>query len=60
MRGTIGLIVGILIVAIGLAGLGASLAQMMTHADPHGLLISLGGLGAFLLAGIVTLVLLPR
>jgi hypothetical protein len=60
MRGTIGLLVGIVIVAIGLAGLGASLAQMMTHADPHGLLISLGGLGTFLLAGLVMLLLLPR
>jgi hypothetical protein len=60
MRGTIGFVIGILIAAIGLAGLGASLAEMMTHADPHGLLISLGGLVAFVLAAAVTMVLLPR
>jgi hypothetical protein len=47
MRGTLGILVGILIVALGLAGLGAALAQMMTHADPNGALISLGGLGVF-------------
>jgi hypothetical protein len=60
MRGTIGFIVGIIIAAVGLAGLGASLREMMTHADPHSLLISLGGLGAFVLASLITLILLPR
>jgi hypothetical protein len=60
MRGTIGLIVGLIILAIGLGGLGASLAQMMTHADPHSMLISIGGLAAFVLAAAVTMVLLPR
>jgi hypothetical protein len=47
MRGTIGILVGIVIMALGLAGLGVALAQMMTHADPNGTLISLGGLGVF-------------
>jgi hypothetical protein len=47
MRGAIGIIVGIVIITLGLAGLGVALAQMMTHADPNGALISLGGLGVF-------------
>jgi len=48
MRGTIGILIGVVIMALGLAGLGVALAQMMTHADPHGALISISGLGVFL------------
>jgi hypothetical protein len=47
MRGFVGILVGAVIIALGLAGLGVALAQMMTHADPNGTLISLGGLGVF-------------
>jgi len=47
MRGPIGILVGSGIIALGLAGLGVALAQMMTRANPHGDLISLGGLGVF-------------
>jgi hypothetical protein len=47
MRGTFGIVTGVVIIAIGLTGLGAALAQMMTHANPNGTLISLGGLGVF-------------
>jgi hypothetical protein len=47
MRGFLGIVVGIIIVAVGLGGLGVALAQMMTHADPNGTLITLGGLGVF-------------
>jgi len=50
MRGTVGMIIGIVIIALGLAGLGAALGQMMTHANPNGTLISLGGLGVFAVA----------
>ena len=47
MSGFVGIVVGIIIVAVGLGGLGVALAQMMTHADPNGTLISLGGLAVF-------------
>jgi hypothetical protein len=43
--------------ALGLAGLGAALAQMMTHADPNGTLISAGGLGLFLVMGLFLVVM---
>ena len=56
MGGTIGFIVGLTIVVLGLGGLGIALAQMMTHADPHGALISIGGLGAFVLAALVLMI----
>jgi hypothetical protein len=32
----------------------------MMHADPQSLLIPIGGLGAFVLAAAITMVLLPR
>lgn len=56
MQGTPGTIIGIIITAVGLTGLGVALAQMMTHADPNGALLSLGGLGIFLVAAIVMLI----
>ena len=56
MRGTLGLIVGIVIITLGLAGLGVALAQMMSHADPHGALISIGGLGVFVVSALVLMV----
>jgi len=57
MRGTIGILVGIVIVTLGLAGLGVALAEMMTHADPNGTLISIGGLGVFAVVCIFCLVM---
>ena len=57
MRGFVGILVGVVIIALGLAGLGAALAQMMTHADPNGTLISLGGLGVFVVVCLFLLVL---
>jgi hypothetical protein len=56
MRGTMGIFIGIVIIALGLGGLGVALAQMMTHADPNGTFISLGGLGVFAAAVVVLLV----
>jgi putative exporter of polyketide antibiotics len=50
MRGMVGIAIGVVIVALGLAGLGAALAQMMSHANPNGTLISVGGLGVFAVA----------
>jgi hypothetical protein len=57
MKGTVGLLVGLVIVALGLAGLGVALAQMMTHADPHGPMITLGGLAVFGAAWVVMLIM---
>jgi xanthine/uracil permease len=45
MRGLPGILIGVVIIALGLAGLGVALDQMMTHANPNGALISVGGLG---------------
>lgn len=59
MNAAIGTVVGLVIVGIGLTGLGVAITQMMTHADPNGTLISLGGLGAFL-ATVVALLILVR
>jgi hypothetical protein len=56
MRATIGFIVGLIIMALGLGGLGVALAQMMTHADPNGALISVAGLGAFVVAALVLMI----
>jgi hypothetical protein len=55
MRGIIGIVVGLVIIALGLGGLGVALAQMMTHANPNGALISVGGLGLFIAAMAVLL-----
>jgi hypothetical protein len=52
MRGTTTIFVGILVLVLGLAGLGLALAQMMTHADPNGALISVGGLGVFVVVSL--------
>lgn len=57
MRGVLGFLIGFVIITLGLAGLGAALAQMMTHADPNGTLISLGGLGVYVVASLLMLAL---
>jgi hypothetical protein len=56
MRATIGIFLGIVIMGLGLGGLGVALAQMMTHADPNGALISVAGLGAFVVAALVLMI----
>jgi hypothetical protein len=56
MRATVGFVVGLIIMGLGLGGLGVALAQMMTHADPNGALISIGGLGAFVVAALVLMI----
>lgn len=50
MRGFVGTIIALVVVAVGLTGLGVALAQMTTHANPNGTLLSVGGLGVFLVA----------
>lgn len=60
MRGTFGMLIGIIIVAVGLAGLGEALMQMMTHADPHSSVKAAAGLGTFLLASAFMMILATR
>jgi hypothetical protein len=54
MRGTFGIVVGVILLAIGLAGLGEALAQMMTHSDPNSSLKAAGGLGVFIAVGLLS------
>ena len=60
MRGTFGILLGFVVVAVGLAGLAEALLQMMTHADPSSSLKALAGLGTFVLAGVVMMALASR
>ena len=48
MRGVFGVLVGVILFAIGLSGLGFALHQMMTQTDPHAAMKALAGLGTFL------------
>jgi hypothetical protein len=57
MRGAFGAIIGVVIVAVGLAGLGVALNEMMTHADPHTTIKAVGGLGVFVAMGLLTAIL---
>lgn len=54
MRGVFGVLVGIVLFAVGLAGLGFALDQMMTQADPNAAMKSLAGLGTFIIASLVS------
>ena len=54
MRGVFGVLVGVILFAIGLAGLGFALHQMMTQADPHAAMKALAGLGTFIVASLVS------
>jgi uncharacterized membrane protein len=60
MRGTFGILIGLIIIAVGLAGLGEALMQMMTHADPNSSMKAAAGLGTFVLAGAVMMFLASR
>ena len=53
MRGFFGVLVGLIVLAIGLAGLGYALDLMMTHADPNSALRQVAGLGTFVVASLV-------
>ena len=57
MRGPFAILVGIVVMALGLAGLGVALAQMMTHADPNGALITVAGLGVYLVVSLFLVVM---
>lgn len=55
MRGTVGMLVGLLVMAVGLAGLGYALSLMMTHADPDAALKAVAGLATFVVATLASL-----
>ena len=47
MRGTIGLLVGLAVIALGLASLGVALTNLMITAQPESALIPVGGIAVF-------------
>lgn len=57
MRGTFGVLVGLVLFAIGLAGLGFALAQMMTQTDPDMALKAVAGLAAYVIVCLASLVI---
>ena len=58
MRGFFGVLVGLVLFAIGLAGLGVALNEMMTHADPNSAVKALAGLATFMVVCLVSMVML--
>jgi hypothetical protein len=52
MQGTVGLLIGFVVGALGLSGLGVALAEMMTHANPNASLISAAGLVVFVVSSL--------
>ena len=58
MRGFFGVLIGIVVLAIGLVGLGYALQLMMTHADPNSALRQVAGLGTFVVASLVMVALI--
>jgi hypothetical protein len=60
MRGTLGTLIGLLIIVLGLAGLAGALHQMMTHADPNASLKAAAGLVTFVLTCFVMMYVATR
>ncbi len=60
MRGAIGIVIGIVIIAPGLGGLGLAFTQMMTHANAQSALTSVGGLAVFAAACLFLLLIAYR
>ncbi len=58
MRGTVGSLVGLVVFAIGLGGLGFALEQMMTHSDPNMGLHAVAGIGTFLVAAFASVAII--
>jgi hypothetical protein len=56
MSGPIGILVGIVFLALGLGGLSFALWEMMTHADPDAGLRAIAGLATFLAVCVLALV----
>jgi hypothetical protein len=55
MRGTAGLLVGVVLLVVGLGGLGYALHLMMTHADPNTGPLAAAGLATFVIASLASL-----
>ncbi|MFA5900573.1 MAG: hypothetical protein WC829_15845 [Hyphomicrobium sp.] len=58
MSGTVGMIVGLVILALGLGGLGFAFDQMMTHADPDAALKAAAGIVTFAVSAFITLAII--
>jgi len=58
MRGGLGFIVSVVVVAIGLLGLGFAADQMMTHADPNSNAKAAAGLVTFVIASLAAVVVI--
>ncbi len=58
MRGVFGVLVGIVLFAVGLAGLGFALNEMMTHADPNAAMKALAGLGTFVIVSLASVIVI--
>jgi hypothetical protein len=50
-----GFLIGLIVMGLGLFGLGLALTEMMTHADPHGTVKTVGGLALFIVMSLLTL-----
>ena len=50
MRGAFGMLVGVVVMIVGLAGLGYALSLMTTHADPEFAPKAVAGLATFIIA----------
>jgi hypothetical protein len=57
MRAFFGVLVGLVLFAIGLAGLGVALNEMMTHADPNSAVKALAGLGTYMVVCLIAMVM---
>lgn len=58
MRGFFGVLIGVIVFAIGLSGLAVALGEMMTQADPHASLKAAAGLGTFVLAALASVAII--
>jgi hypothetical protein len=50
-------LVGLMLFAIALAGLGVALNEMMTHADPNSAMKALAGFGTFVVVSLLSVVI---
>lgn len=56
MRGVFGVLIGLVLFAVGLAGLGFALDQMMTQADPNAAMKALAGLATFVVVSLASVI----
>jgi hypothetical protein len=60
VRGTIGIVVGIVIIALGLGGLGLALTNLMITGHPESALVPVSGLVVFVVSCLVLVVVAYR